>query len=218
MIKKVENVILRAVDDPAIYHSLSSSPPEIAILASILPAARSEILSRRYNQLVTELKVEADLIDQTKVDKSFFKNEEFYDLFVKALRSTFETTNNHKIQLYARILLRPAILDNAEFKYYAKDFVSIISELSPPDLQLAREIYKQQMNIRADEINRGVLNELHLVDKSGFYRLREVVRFDKAEFDLALTKLVRAGLIRQVVGSSINTQVTLLQSLIRLER
>jgi len=59
---------------------------------------------------------------------------------VKVVRSTLETDNKNKIRLYARILLRPALLDNAKFRYYSKDFVSLLSELSPADLQLAREV------------------------------------------------------------------------------
>jgi hypothetical protein len=203
MVRKAEDLIVRAVDDPALFYSLFSSPPEVSIIASILPAAQSEILSRRYNQLWTELKLEAALIDETKIDKSFFLSDYFYDLLVKVVRSTLETDNKNKIRLYARILLRPALLDNAKFRYYSKDFVSLLSELSPADLQLAREVYKRQKEIIPPGTQPGTDNEVKLVRESGFYELRKSLSLDDAQYGLAITKLSRAGLIRQVVGSYI---------------
>jgi hypothetical protein len=74
-------------------------------------------------------------------------------------------------------------------------------ELLPADLAVAREIYKQQKDTPADIIDPNVTNELDIVRNSGFYRLPELTKLEKPEFDLALAKLVRTGLIRQVVGS-----------------
>jgi hypothetical protein len=90
--------------------------------------------------------------------------------------TTLETINNDKIRLYARILVRSAILDNAKFRYYSKDFISLLLELSPPDLQVAREIYKQQKDTPADMINRKALDELVTVEESGFRRLPELTK------------------------------------------
>jgi hypothetical protein len=75
-------------------------------------------------------------------------------------------------------------------------------ELLPADLVVAREIYKQQKDTPTD-IQPEVMSEVQIVRNSGFYEVRELTGLDKAEFDLALTKLVRAGLVRQVVGSYI---------------
>jgi acyl CoA:acetate/3-ketoacid CoA transferase alpha subunit len=47
------------------------------------------------------------------------------------------------------------------------------------------------------------MSEVQIVRNSGFYGVRELTGLDKAEFDLALTKLVKAGLVRQVGGSYI---------------
>ena len=107
MVRKAEDLIGRAVDDPALFYSLFSSPPEISTIVSILPAAQSEILSRRHNQLWTELKLEAALIDETKIDKSFFLSDYFYDLLVKVVHSTLETDNTNKIRLYAKYFCAP---------------------------------------------------------------------------------------------------------------
>lgn len=47
----------------------------------------------------------------------------------------------------------------------------------------------------------GTDNEVKLVKESGFYELRKSLSLDDAQYGLAITKLSRAGLIRQVVGS-----------------
>jgi hypothetical protein len=75
-------------------------------------------------------------------------------------------------------------------------------ELLPADLVVAREIYKQQKDTPTD-IQPEVMSEVQIVRNSGFYEVRELTGLDKTEFDLALTKLVRAGLVRQVVRSYI---------------
>jgi len=106
--------------------------------------------------------------------------------------------NNDKIRLYARILVRSALFDNARFRYYSKDFISLLLELSPADLEVAREIYKRQKQTPAD-IQPDV--ELRCIRESGCYQIRALLGLDEAVYDLAITKLVRAGLIRQVVGS-----------------
>lgn len=54
--------------------------------------------------------------------------------------TALETANNDKIRLYARIFVRSAILDNVKFRYHAKDFLSLLLELLPADLVVAREI------------------------------------------------------------------------------
>jgi len=68
---------------------------------------------RRIQKLIQLLKEEIALVDQTKIDKLYLESEEGYDLFRKMFITTLETMNENKIQLYARILVRSAILENA---------------------------------------------------------------------------------------------------------
>jgi hypothetical protein len=70
-------------------------------------------------------------------------------------------------------------------------------------IEVAREIFKRQKETPAD-IQPNVDNELRIVRESGFYQVRELLSLDKAVYDLAITKLVRMGLIRQAVGSYMN--------------
>jgi hypothetical protein len=139
------------------------------------------------------------IIDETKLDKSFFQTEEYYDLLRKALEYTVKTGDNEKIRLYARILVRTPLLDNAVFRHRAEDFLLIILELSPADLFVAREVYKQQRDL-PEEITNIEQNELKMVKESGWDRLPSICKMDKADFTLSTLKLVRVGMLQQVVG------------------
>ncbi|MDQ4014807.1 MAG: hypothetical protein M3136_03480 [Thermoproteota archaeon] len=206
ILTKIEKGIERAADEyasnPAISLAFSSIPGIGPIIDNMLHATAGEIQKRRYLKLWTGLKAEVALVDETKIDKSFFESEEFYDLIRKTFYTALETANSDKIRLYARILVHSVLLDNAKFRYHAKDFLSLLLGLLPADLVVAREIYKQQKDTPTD-IQPEVMSEVQIVRNSGFYEVRELTGLDKAEFDLALTKLVRAGLVRQVVGSYI---------------
>jgi hypothetical protein len=68
---------------------------------------------------------------------------------------------------------------------------------------VARRIYRQQKDTSAEIKPDSADNELQTVRKSSFYPLPKLTKLEKAEFDHALTKLPRAGLIRPLVGSYI---------------
>jgi hypothetical protein len=203
---KIEEGLVRAVEEytgnPAISFAVSSIPIFGPIIDIIVQTAGSKISERRFMQLCTSLKAEIALIDETKIDKPFLESEEGYDIIRKTFHTALETAENEKIRLYARILVRAAMLDNARFRHSAKDFLSILLELNPADLTLARTFYQQQKDTPPD-IDHKVHNELHVVKQSGYDTLKTTCKMNNAEFDLSLNKLIRAGLIRQVVGSYI---------------
>jgi hypothetical protein len=186
ILTKIEKGVERAADEyasnPAISLDFSSIPGIGPIIDNMLHATAGEIQKRRYLKLWIGLKAEVALVDETKIDKSFFWSEEFYDLIRKTFYTALETANSDKIRLYARILVRSAILDNAKFRSHAKDF-----------------LYKQQKDSPTD-VQPEVMSEVQIVRNSDFYEVRELTGLDKAEFYLALTKLVKAGLVRQVRG------------------
>jgi hypothetical protein len=154
ILTKIEKGVERAADEyasnPAISLDFSSIPGIGPIIDNMLHATAGEIQKRRYLKLWIGLKAEVALVAETKIDKSFFESEEFYDLIRKTFYTALETANSDKIRLYARILVRSAILDNAKFRSHAKDFLSLLLELLPADLVVAREIYKQQKDSPTD--------------------------------------------------------------------
>jgi hypothetical protein len=157
------------------------------------------IVRNRILELFTLLREEVLLIDQTKIDQTYFDTEQFYDIFRKTFEYTVKTRDRNKIRLYARILVRVPLLDNAEFRQSAEDFLSILLELSSADLYVAREVYSQQKDI-PEEFTNIEQNELKAIKDSGWDKLPEICKMDSAQFRMSVTKLLRTGLLQQVVG------------------
>lgn len=203
VLQKIEKGIVRAIDEysnnPSVTMAVSSIPTIGPVIDMIIQTTSSQISQRRFLELCRMLKEEIALIDETKIDKSFLESEEGCDLIRKAFRTALETAEDEKIRLYARILVRAAILDNASYRYHSKDFLSILLELSPADLTVAREIYNQQKH-HADKI-RHTENQLSAVETSGWKLLPTICKMDETEFDLAVAKLARVNLIKEIVGS-----------------
>jgi hypothetical protein len=105
ILTKIEKGIERAADEyasnPAISLAFSSIPGIGPIIDNMLHATAGKIQKRRYLKLWTGLKAEVALVDETKIDKSFFESEEFYDLIRKTFYTALETANSDKIRLYA---------------------------------------------------------------------------------------------------------------------
>ena len=199
---KVIDVANQCLNVPLFSWAISNIPVFGPIIQTIFTSLEPEILKKRFLELLMAFREELLLIDEAKIDKTFFHSEEFYDILRKVFEYTAKTRDKNKIRLYSRILVKVAILDNAIFRHTAEDFLLIILELSPADLFVAREVYKQQKDT-SEEISDINQDELGIVKESGWDNLPQICKMDKAEFDLSLTKLVRAGLLRQVIGTYI---------------
>ena len=105
-----------------------------------------------------------------------------------------------KIKLYARILVRTPILDYAAFRPKAEDFLRILLELSPADVVLAREAFRQQKDIQEEFISEEE-GELKVIKNSGWDNLPNLTGMGKSDFMLSVVKLVRTGLLIQVIGT-----------------
>jgi hypothetical protein len=80
-----------------------------------------------------------------------------------------------------------------------------LSELSPIDLLVGLEIYKQQkyMPEKFDaESNENT--ELKFIVNNGWHNIRNTCGLDEADLNIALAKLSRAGLIKEIVGMYLN--------------
>jgi hypothetical protein len=185
----------------AVLPTIFSNTPEIgSVIAASLTAVGAYVGSRRMRELNDSIQSELSLVDETKIEKRYFDTEEFFDVFRRVLENTIRTRDCTKIRLYARILVRIPILDNAEFRHTAEDFLLILLELSPADLSLAREVFKQQKDL-PEEYTSIEQDELKGVKESGWDDLPNILGMNKSQFSLSVAKLVRAGLLRQVIGT-----------------
>jgi hypothetical protein len=160
---------------------------------------------RRLLQTINDLNEELIQIDESKIDKSFLTTEEFYDFIMKTLENCRKTRHNDKIRLYCKILLGAVIIDNSNQRHYVEDFLSFLSELSPTDLQVGLEIYKRQKNMPEKfDFDSQEHTELEFTVKTGWHDIRDALEMNETDFKIALHKLSRAGLIKEVVGTYVS--------------
>jgi hypothetical protein len=98
------------------------------------------------------------------------------------------------------MLTRLPLLDNAQFRHRGEDFLSILLELLPADLRVARLIYDQQKDL-ATRI-RHTENEISTIRNAGWENIAVSSKLDAVNFEFALKKLDRAGLITPVRQAS----------------
>ena len=160
---------------------------------------------RRLLQTINDLNEEIIQIDESKIDKSFLTTEEFYDFVMKTLENCRKTRHNDKIRLYCKILLGAVIIDNSNQRHSVEDFLSFLSELSPTDLQVGLEIYKRQKNMPEKfDFDSQEHTELEFTIRTGWHSIRDSLGMDETDFKIALYKLSRAGLIKEIVGTYVS--------------
>jgi hypothetical protein len=206
VINKLDDLIVKAATkdlrNPMLGWRLSNIPdygPMIQATASL----ERPILRRRMENLLLSINEEVQMIDRKKIDFSYFETDEFYDLVRRVLEYTARTRDKSKIRLYARILVRTPLLDNALFRPSVEDLLSILLELSTADLFLAREVFRQQRDT-PENFTSIEQDELKIVKQSGWDSLPTITRMGQSDFTLSVVKLVRTGLIRQVVGTYVS--------------
>src|SRR5262249_11307569 len=101
----------------------------------------AEIRDRRIEELIRTLHEQARVIDESKVNLSFFKTEEWGDLLLRTMDGSARTRSEEKRRLYAAILLgaasteRPNDLD-------VEALLDSLSDLTEKDVLIAAEVYK----------------------------------------------------------------------------
>lgn len=214
-----KNKILKATDDvlekaTKIYSSnldLRNSICQIPIIGYALDAIFIDLGKQYYEkrviQVIQLLREEMFLIEESieesKVDKEFLETEEFFDLVIRIMEYSVKTRQREKVRLNCSILAGSILIENKDLRNSAEDLLILIRDLSPIDLKVAKEIYKQQENKpdKFDDEGNSNFNELHFVDSSGWDKLPGLCKLEVGDFRLALTKLSNAGLIKEIVGS-----------------
>lgn len=183
--------------------NLTNIPDFGPAVQATMTSLEGPILKKRMNCLISSIREEVQHVDRKTIDFTYFQTEEFYDIVRRVLENTVRTRNEVKIRLYARILVRLPILNNASFRPAAEDFLLILLELSPADLSLAREVFRQQRDT-PEGFTKIEEQELKVVKESGWDSLPRITRMNESNFTLSVVKLVRAGLLRQVIGTYVS--------------
>jgi len=199
MSEEVSNKLVRASEWYGKHTGLRmmvAGIPNIGSSLDILFYSKGEkFRQRRVAQLLKYLKTEMKRTHENMVDKKYLKSEECFDLFLKAIDSATKTRHSEKIHLYAKVL-RGAVIIQDRQEFLPEEYLDILSELSPREIEVARAIYEQQFDGPQDDEN-----ELGWAERKGWAQLSEQCpSIPKEDLVFILQRLARSGLIREVTG------------------
>jgi hypothetical protein len=205
IVKKINDSIeIAAVNysqNTALRAAISLLPGIGASIDLILSSGGQNIQTRRIYDTISNLEDEMAKIDETKIDKKFLDTEEFYDFMMRTFESCSKTRHNEKRILYCKILAHSVSIDNAAERSSTEDFIGFIDELSLQDLKVGMKIYEQQKNMpETFDIDSDENTELKFIVRSGWHEIRNLCKLNEVDFNIALGKLVRVGLIKETVG------------------
>ena len=152
------------------------------------------IAQERLKSLLEQLQTDMGTLNENMIDRTFIESEEWFDLVVKTLESAARTRDSEKIRLYSRIL-RNSVIRRKRETYSPEEYLTILAELTPREVELAKAIYAQQSdNPKENE------NELQWATRKGWGNLAAESGLDEKDVIFLLKRLERTGLIREVTG------------------
>jgi hypothetical protein len=186
-------------DDPKI-RAVVQKFPEIGMpLDIVLAWIGQKVGEQRLMDYMIDIFDELDQIQENKIDRTFFDSPEFLDIFIKASENSLKTRHRERVLLNCKILASAINIDKKENRHYAEDFLYSVADLTPADIMVGLEIYKQQKNRPAHFDHMSEINsELAFAIGSGWDKLQCLCKLDNVDFEMALHKLSAAALIREV--------------------
>ncbi len=170
--------------------------PYVGGSLDILISSRGQsIIQKRMLKFLDELKVEMSRLDEQAVNKAYLESEEWFDIVMRTLEAVAKTRNGEKVRLYAK-MLSSSVSTPADLHYSSEDYLTIISELTPREIRVARVLFNQQHD-RPQETE----TELQWALGKGWNDMSEQSQVPKEELQFALLRLQRAGLAKEITGT-----------------
>lgn len=119
------------------------APVTVGMLDVAITTKAQKFAERRLNLLCESWEREVRKIPPDIVDKEYIDSEEFFDLLFKAWESTKRTRHDEKISLYAKILAGALPLQDRR-EHSPEDYLAILTELNPQEIDVLRVLYRQQ--------------------------------------------------------------------------
>lgn len=185
--------------------AVSGIPIVGSSLDTFLSTQGQKIIQGRIEKLIENLGNELSNIREDQVKKEYITSEEFFDLIRIALEKASRTRQIEKIFLYSKILI--GVIVATEKTDLAERAITLISDLSLTDIDVAKIMYEQQRGIdeRTYEGYEGEdnenINELKFVTDRGWKKLPELTGHSWEELTFIFSNLERVGLIREVTGT-----------------
>jgi hypothetical protein len=182
-----ENTVLRA---------LINVIPYIGGSLDILFASKGQkIIQSRLTQILEDLKAEMNLLQEDMVDNEYLESEEWFDLVCRGFEAAAKTRDREKILLYSKVLRGAVTIQNRE-ESSPEEYLDILAELTPKEIEVARVIYNQQSD-RPQTIE----NELLWAIQKGWKQLSEQCSILKEDLSFVLLRLQGSGLIHEITGT-----------------
>lgn len=109
----------------------------------ILGAEGRRIEKERIEHLLNSLGADLKALEQEKIDKTYLKSEDFFDLLTQALKKTTRIGNQEQINFIARIV-RGAITGEVQAIADPKSLIDVLAELTADEALLLSGIYKMK--------------------------------------------------------------------------
>jgi hypothetical protein len=182
--EKASEIYLR---NTALRALITSIPHIGGPLDIIFNSKGNKIIQKRITFLLENLKKEFNLLKVEFINKDFLDSEEFFDLIIKAIDASSRTASRNKILYYSRIL-KGSILNHNREQYYPDDYLNILIELTPRELDIAKIIYEKEDDILSD----NVIYEERVS--------KYCPSVPQEDMDFIFIRLMRVGLLRPTSG------------------
>jgi len=171
--------------------------PGIGGSLDVLFASKAQsVVQNRLMQFLEELRKEMNSVKEEMVDKQYLESEEWLDLVLRALEAATRTRRIEKISLYAKVL-RGAVIVQDRQESSPEEYLAILAELTPREIEVAQAIYRQQN----DEPQSGE-TELQWAWRKGWNQFSNICpSVPKEDVPYVLQRLERSGLLHEITGS-----------------
>jgi DNA-binding ferritin-like protein (Dps family) len=154
-----------------------------------------KVVQKRIESLLEQLQRDMSSVKENMIDHTFLESEEWFDLVLKALESAARTRDSEKIRMYSKIL-RNSVIQDKHKTHSPEDYLMVLAELTPREVQLAKVIYIQQKEGPGENEN-----ELHWASSKGWKNLAVESHLEGEDLPFLLKRLERCGLIREITGT-----------------
>ncbi len=190
-------------DQTVVRAAINAIPYVGSSLDILLSSSGQNFVIRRIETLISELYVQLQQLDNSKINHDFLATEVGFDLVIKAFNSASRTRQNEKLKLYAKIL-KGALTDGKEYQEDDPElYLQIIEELSVKELRVARCLFELKEVKKNRPGQDDTNNNQDGMTNDAWWLSKQYPEFKKDELISIFVRLERTGLIKELVGSYI---------------
>ena len=193
--EKIDQAALAYCENTGLRAAVNAIPYIGGSLDVLFSSKGQQIFQKRILLLLKSLRQDMASLKESSVDQAFLESEEWFDLVVRAMECTVRTRDSRKIELYSRLLCS-SVMETERYPHNPEDYLAVLAELTPREVELAWVIYQQQSDRPAKNAN-----PLGWARQKGWDHVAADAGLDEADAVFLLKRLERSGLISEVTGA-----------------